>query len=224
MHVIRATEDFRKQTEGIGFHVEDMTPVKEVDKLWRLSAKSQPNLLPQEVYELFKIYNTDKDKARQEALWLEGTLPSWTNRMTVVIVIPNPRVQHKDGASTLQGPHEGDATITDKAPTALLTKEMIHGKANAEPPTTAREYEPLFGRPIAVETLRQQPEIVIIHDGHSKPSPIALQVGDILQLDDNECIHVIAGGIALISIRYSMEKSEQVVKNQDGAEKPMGSS
>ena len=138
----------------------------------------------------------------------EGTTPHPPEGTTPVEGPPAPHGSQKTGTAT-----------TKASPTAnQQQKETDKTTSNATPTTPAEPEEPQTGKQIAVRTLRQQPEIVIrswIGGRHSVQSH-ALEAGDILELDGKEGLYMKAGGIALIVMRYAVEKFVEVVENQDG--------
>lgn len=144
------------------------------------------------------------------------------SQICVAIVVPRPleppgnNIAAVDSATALQTPNSGNCT-EEELPTAMRKLAQTGKTTNDNGLTIAKQPQELQAEGlIKAETLQQDPSITIwIPTGAGfVRSPITLQVGDIVQLDEHEVIQVMAGGVALILVQYDVEKLVEVV-NQD---------
>ncbi|KAL8296233.1 hypothetical protein RB600_001632 [Gaeumannomyces tritici] len=194
--------DMRESASRVRFFAGDMTPVEGRGGLWRLP-KSHRTLL-QSVKDLILLYNRnyygtiviEQAKARGlgvsfdyglECLWVENALITGENQMATGV--PRGMEALIDDCATPKEP---------QSQTEELDGNQIEGA-------------------IAIENLRKNPTILLSKPKTSTGSkaltpgrefqPITLQAGDILQLYENDGIHVTNGGIAAVALRYKTEKT-----------------
>lgn len=240
MHIIRATEDFRNRAERVRLRAEDMTPVKERRGLWQLYFTSRPELLQPEMIEVVKAYNKENDKYPRieelakskgqriqfnnvlDIIYLASSLYVRESRICIAIVVPRPleppgnNIAAADSTTTLQPPNSGNCS-EEELRRAIRKSAQTGTTTNDNGLTIAKQPRELQAEDfIKAETLQQDPKIAIwIPTGAgSVGSPITLQVGDVVRLDEHEAIQVMAGGVALILVQYDVEKLVEVV-NQD---------
>ncbi|KAL8325271.1 hypothetical protein RB597_008507 [Gaeumannomyces tritici] len=196
----------RESADRIRFSTRDMTPVEERGGLWRLP-KPRLSLLP--VDPLYNRFNTDiiaQAKAKGlsitfdralECLWVESALVPSKGQMLVIIVLPNPLEPQAAGMprgmeALISTPEELQSTQAED-----IDKDQVEGA-------------------IAIKNLRKKPTIHLSKLKASTDSKavtperefhsINLQTGDILQLYENDGIHVTDGGIAIMAVRYKTEE------------------
>ncbi|KAL8290944.1 hypothetical protein RB600_006424 [Gaeumannomyces tritici] len=214
---IERLPDMRESAGRVRFSARDMTPVEERGGLWRLPMSHLPLLQP-----VALLYNRDyfntivvaQAKARGlsitfdhglECLWVENALVPSKGQMLVIIVLPKPL---EPQAARVPVPR-GMETLIHEEPRSTQTEidgDQVEGA-------------------IAIKNLRKNPTIYLSKPKASTDSkaitlsadfkavtperefqPINLQTGDILQLYENDGIHVTDGGIAIMAVRYKTEE------------------
>ncbi|KAL8329158.1 hypothetical protein RB597_004748 [Gaeumannomyces tritici] len=199
----------RESAGRVRFSARDMTPVEERGGLWRLPMSHLPLLQP-----VALLYNRDyfntivvaQAKARGlsitfdhglECLWVENALVPSKGQMLVIIVLPKPLEPQAAGVPVPRGME----TLIHEEPRSTQTEEIDGDQVEGA---------------IAIKNLRKNPTIYLSKPKASTDSktitperelqPINLQAGDILQLYENDGIHVTDGGIAIMAVRYKTEE------------------
>ncbi|KAL8330632.1 hypothetical protein RB593_001568 [Gaeumannomyces tritici] len=201
--------DIRESAGRVRFFARDMTPVQERRGTWRLPK----SYLLQPVNDLALLYNRDyfntivvgQAKAKglsisfdhaMECLWVENALILSKNQMVVIIVLPKPLEPQ-----AARVPRGMEALINDyptpEEPRSIQAEGLDEDQVEGA---------------IAIENLRKNPTISLsksrISTGPEATTivrdfqPVDLQAGDILQLYENDGIHVTNGGIAIMALRY----------------------
>ncbi|KAL8318586.1 hypothetical protein RB597_005735 [Gaeumannomyces tritici] len=206
---IESLPDMRESAGRVRFSARDMTPVEERGGLWRLPMSHLPLLQP-----VALLYNRDyfntivvaQAKARGlsitfdhglECLWVENALVPSKGQMLVIIVLPKPLEPQAAGVPVPRGME----TLIHEEPRSTQTEEIDGDQVEGA---------------IAIKNLRKNPTIYLSKPKASTDSkaitperelqPINLQAGDILQLYENDGIHVTDGGIAIMAVRYKTEE------------------
>ncbi|KAL8296192.1 hypothetical protein RB600_001602 [Gaeumannomyces tritici] len=206
---IESLPDMRESAGRVRFSARDMTPVEERGGLWRLPMSHLPLLQP-----VALLYNRDyfntivvaQAKAKGlsitfdhglECLWVENALVPSKGQMLVIIVLPKPLEPQAAGVPVPRGME----TLIHEEPRSTQTEEIDGDQVEGA---------------IAIKNLRKNPTIYLSKPKASTDSkaitperelqPINLQAGDILQLYENDGIHVTDGGIAIMAVRYKTEE------------------
>ncbi|KAL8293819.1 hypothetical protein RB594_003642 [Gaeumannomyces avenae] len=206
---IERLPDMRESAGRVRFSARDMTPVEERGGLWRLPMSHLPLLQPVALLYNGDYFNTivvAQAKARGlsitfdhglECLWVENALVPSKGQMLVIIVLPKPL---EPQAARVPVPR-GMETLIHEEPRSTQTEEIDGDQVEGA---------------IAIKNLRKNPTIYLSKPKASTDSkaitperelqPINLQAGDILQLYENDGIHVTDGGIAIMAVRYKTEE------------------
>ena len=158
--------------------------------------------------------------------------------MYVAIIIPNPLAARCGTPPAITGPHEGDNVPYDEGnPQSPVKRRRLHEEPGRtepartvveEPSSATQKYthqtkeavapqppkgrdEPQASNQIDARTLQQQPQVLIA----SLLGPSACTIGTRIALDETDVLHVKTGGIAMIYVRYRVEKLVKGAENQD---------
>ena len=171
-----------------------------------------------------------------EVFFVQGRLFGRRNRRYVAVVIPNPLEGRSENHTTITETDEsdifGDArnlqypsnvdspskrrrlhlstsrTISESHPAGKeKTAHQAYGSEASEPPRVLGESRAV--KEIDPNTLRQHPQVLIT--SLLKPDT----VGTIVELYDVDVLHVKTGGIAMVLIRYRVEKLVGGAENQE---------
>ncbi|KAL2129660.1 hypothetical protein VTI74DRAFT_7494 [Chaetomium olivicolor] len=179
MYLIQPTDGFRDLAERAGLKIEDLT--LKMGGLRAVPLETQRELLRPEIAEVVKAYNTEEDKRRcieQQAKFRGRTL----------------RVRPQLGLIYLEGalPADGRVYVVIVVPPpseALSDGAAVAGSApygGGQEIGDHRSYE------------------VVIQKSAGEDQAVTLQIGDILQLDEDERMKATGGGIALIVLKYDV--------------------
>ncbi|KAL8310380.1 hypothetical protein RB597_010297 [Gaeumannomyces tritici] len=224
---VESLPDMRENAGRVRFSARDMTPVEEREGIWRLPK----SYLLQPVKDLASLYNreyfntivVEQAKAKRlsisfdnamECLWVENDLISSKNQMVVIIVLPKPLEPRMprgmealiDDYPTPEEPQRFGADVYNNAMPAAANQQYFNSIQAG-----GLDGDRVEGA-IAIEKLRKNPTISLSKPKASTDSkaitperdfqPINPHAGDILQLYENDGIHVINGGIAIMVLRY----------------------
>ena len=155
--------------------------------------------------------------------------------MYVAIIIPHPLEARSTIPLATTGPYVGDNFPFDGKPQnplkvdAPAKRHLQQDRTTAEEPPSVKQKtthqtnetiapepaagrdEPQASKKIDARTLRQQPQVLIA----SLLEPSAFAIGTRIGLDETDVLHVKTGGIAMIYVRYRVEKLVKGAENQD---------
>ena len=170
----------------------------------------------------------DFDDAVQILLW-QGTIFGQKNRMFVAIIIRNPPVPQSGPPAALRRPHEGHGIPVDTgnspSPPRIdlpsqdhpqrkrqrTEKSLIRGSHANDKIAPNQQKEPearQTGKEIDTKILQKQPEILT-------STRLEPTVGSIIEIYEEDAVHAKTGFVAIIMIRYRVEKLMKDTENQD---------
>ncbi|KAL2128423.1 hypothetical protein VTI74DRAFT_9209 [Chaetomium olivicolor] len=179
MHLIKSTDGFRSRVANAGLRSEDLT--LKMEGLRAVPLEEQRELLRLEIAEVVRAYNTEEDKRRcieQQAKSRGKTL----------------RVRPQLGLIYLEGtlPADGHVYVVIVVPPPLEALSDGAAVAGSAPSGGGQE----IGDHRCYE--------VVIQKSAGEDRAVTLQIGDILQLDEDERMKATGGGIALIVLKYDV--------------------
>ncbi|KAK4107115.1 hypothetical protein N656DRAFT_559959 [Canariomyces notabilis] len=179
MYFIKSTDSFRSCAAKAGLKNEDLT--LKTEGLLAVPLETQRELLRPEIAEVVKAYNTEEDKRRRIEQHAKSRGKTLRFRRQLGII-------YLEGALPPRG-RVYVVIVVPPPPQALSDGATAASSAlsgGAQETGDHRFYE------------------VVIQKSAGEDRAVTLQIGDVLQLDEDESMKAAGGGIALIVLNYDV--------------------
>ncbi|KAL2015025.1 hypothetical protein VTK56DRAFT_6514 [Thermocarpiscus australiensis] len=179
MYLIKSTDIFRSRVERAALKNEDLT--LKLEGLRAVPFEKQRELLRREIAEVVKAYNTEEDKRKLIEQQAKSRRKTLHLRPQLGLIYLEEALPTDGGVYVV--------IVVPPPPEALSDGAAVAGSA---PSGGGQE----IGEHRSFE--------VVIQKSAGENRAVTLHIGDILQLDEDERMKAMGGGIALIVLKYDV--------------------